>query len=156
MRTKIISAFSGTGKSYYHNNHPTTTLDSDSSGFSWSKDENGNKIRNPEFPQNYINHIKENIGKYEIIFVSSHKEVRDALLNNCLYFYLIYPEQHRKDEYIKRYIERGDPQSFINLIETNWRSWINELENLDEWAIFHEPISINETITTVLSAYQIK
>ena len=35
MRTRIISAFPGTGKSYYHSNHKDTTLDSDSSLFSW-------------------------------------------------------------------------------------------------------------------------
>lgn len=56
-------------------------LDSDSSNFSWVKDENGNntKERNPEFPKNYIEHIKSNIGKVDVIFVSSHKVVREAL-----------------------------------------------------------------------------
>ena len=34
------------------------------------------KHRNPEFPDNYIQPIKENIGKVDYIFVSSHKEVR--------------------------------------------------------------------------------
>ena len=90
MRTKIISAFPGTGKSVYHQKHKETTLDSDSSNFSWIIDENGNKVRNTEFPKNYIEHIKENIGKYEFIFVSSHKDVREALLNECIFFYLVY------------------------------------------------------------------
>ena len=31
MKTRIISAFPGSGKSYYHNQHKETTLDSDSS-----------------------------------------------------------------------------------------------------------------------------
>ena len=44
MKTKIISAFPGTGKSYYHKNHPETTLDSDSSFFSWMIDEWGDKL----------------------------------------------------------------------------------------------------------------
>lgn len=35
MRTRIISAFPGTGKTYYHKMHPETTLDSDSSLFHW-------------------------------------------------------------------------------------------------------------------------
>ena len=50
MRTKIISGFPGIGKSYYHKLHPETTLDSDSSEFSWIINEFGDKIRNPEFP----------------------------------------------------------------------------------------------------------
>jgi hypothetical protein len=129
MRTKIISAFPGTGKSYYYGKYPNTTLDSDSSNFSWVKDENGNntKERNPEFPQNYINHIKENIGKYKYIFVSSHKEVRDALLDNCLFFYLVYPSENRKDEFLERYRSRGNDEKFIKLISDNWEKWVREI-----------------------------
>ena len=101
-------------KSIYHSKHKETTLDSDSSNFSWIIDDNGNKVRNPNSPQNYIDHIKENIGKYEFIFVSSHKEVRDALLDNCLFFYLIYPSSTRKEEFIQRYKQRGNDEKFIN------------------------------------------
>jgi deoxyribodipyrimidine photolyase-like uncharacterized protein len=129
MRTKIISAFPGTGKSYYHNKYPDITLDSDSSNFSWVKDQNGNntKERNPEFPQNYINHIKENIGKYKYIFVSSHKEVRDALLDNCIFFYIVYPSDSRKEEFIKRYRDRGNAEGFIKLVDENWENWMREI-----------------------------
>ncbi len=127
IKTKIISAFPGTGKSYYHNKYKETTLDSDSSNFSWRMDVDGNKVRNPEFPRNYINHIKENIGKYKFIFVSSHKEVRDALLNECLFFYLVYPDDRRKDEFIQRYKNRGNDENFIKLVSNNWEEWLKEL-----------------------------
>ena len=127
MRTKIISAFPGTGKSVYHQKHKETTLDSDSSNFSWIIDENGNKVRNPEFPKNYIEHIKENIGKYEFIFVSSHKDVREALLNECIFFYLVYPDDTRKDEFIERYKNRGNDESFIKLVSDNWDNWMKEI-----------------------------
>jgi hypothetical protein len=132
MKTKIISAFPGTGKSYYYKNNLKTTLDSDSSQFQWlnitkngSRD-GGNLIPNPKFPQNYINHIKNNIGKYEFIFVSSHNIVREALKNNCLYFYLLVPDIDDKDIYIKRYKDRGDHPKFIDKISKNWEQWINE------------------------------
>ena len=132
MRTKIISAFPGVGKSYYHKLHPDTTLDSDSSNFSWVKDENGNntKERNPNFPQNYIEHIKSNTGKYEYIFVSSHKEVIEALLDNCLFFYLVYPDSRRKEEFIQRYKDRGNNEFFIHLLHSKWDEWIAELDEL--------------------------
>jgi hypothetical protein len=132
--TKIISAFPGTGKSFYHKKFPNDTLDSDSSNFSWIKDEVGNntKERNPEFPKNYIEHIKSNIGKYKYIFVSSHKEVRDALLESFIFFYIVYPDKGRKEEFIKRYKERGNPEGFIKLVSDNWESWINELSSLDK------------------------
>jgi hypothetical protein len=127
MKTKIISAFPGTGKSVYHSKHKKTTLDSDSSNFSWIIDEIGNKIRNPEFPKNYIDHIKENISKYEFIFVSSHKEVRDALFENCIFFYLVYPDNRRKDEFIERYKNRGNDEKFIELVSNKWDDWMKEI-----------------------------
>ena len=132
MRTKIISAFPGVGKTTYHKNNPDTTLDSDSSSFSWIIDEHGNKTRNPHFPQNYIDHIKQNIGKYKYIFVSSHKEVRDALLDNCIFFYLVYPVNSRKEEFIQRYRDRGNDENFIKLVSTNWENWMDEFYWMDE------------------------
>jgi len=131
MRTRIISAFPGVGKTFYFNNSNKSVIDSDSSQFSWIKDKNGNntKERNPNFPQNYIEHIKGNIGKVDIILVSSHKEVREALKNNCLFYYLVYPDYTRKEEFLQRYLDRGSPESFMDLIRKNWDKWISELQD---------------------------
>ena len=63
-KTYVISAFPGCGKSWCFNNlqDKYKMLDSDSSNFSWAYGEEGQKLgRNPDFPQNYISHIKENL-----------------------------------------------------------------------------------------------
>ena len=134
METRIISAFPGVGKTYYHERNKGISIDSDSSHFSWVKDSEGNntKERNPEFPNNYINHIKENVGKYKYIFVSSHEEVRNSLKENGIEYYLIYPAKKRKKEFIERYIQRGSPEGFVNLISKNWDSWIGKIEEEKE------------------------
>lgn len=132
MRTKIISAFPATGKSFYHQKHKETTLDSDSSNFSWTINEDGNRVRNPEFPKNYVNHIKDNIGKYEFIFVSTHKEVREALLDECIFFYLVYPDIARKEEFIERFRKRGNDEAFVEYVSNNWNKWINEIRFLPD------------------------
>lgn len=134
--TKIISAFPGTGKTYCCNKYKGTNvkiLDSDSSEFSWIKDKNGNntKERNPKFPNNYIEHIKENIGKVDIIFVSSHDIVRKALKDNNIDYILVYPCVYYKDIYIDRYIKRGNNENFINFIDKNFKKFINEMDNED-------------------------
>jgi len=132
--TMIISAFPGCGKTTCTNTTKEfTIMDSDSSDFSWIKDENGNNTteRNPEFPQNYIRHIFENLGKFEVIFISSHKEVRDALLDLGVQFFLIYPNINLKDEWIYRFRNRGSSESFISKISENWDSYINEIESLN-------------------------
>ena len=113
----IYSAFPGTGKSFYYNKYLVHSdriiLDSDSSKFDKSK-----------FPENYMNHIKDNINKAHIMFVSSHEEVRNALVANALSFTLIYPHISLKDEYIERYKDRGNSSLFIKLMNENWERWI--------------------------------
>lgn len=130
--TKIISGFPAVGKSQFvKDNQNLLVLDSDSSQFSWIKDSEGNntKERNPEFPQCYIDHIKENIGQVDIILVSSHDVVRKALKDNNIEYYLVYPSKTLKEEYIERYIKRGNNEGFIKLVEANWDTWIEEIES---------------------------
>ena len=159
MYAKIISAFPACGKSTYYKNwsqyspenvwrsknngeqvyrvyEPTVPvgdkiLDSDSSLFSWIYDENGNKtdVRNPDFPNNYIQHIKEHLETEDIIFVSSHKVVRDALRENNINYTLIYPDRELKDEWLYRCKNRGNSEVFIKFINDNWDTFIDEMES---------------------------
>jgi len=123
--TLIISGFPGIGKShFFKKNKDKIILDSDSSKFSWIK----KGVRNPDFPNNYINHIKNNIGKADIIMVSSHKAVRDALVNNGIKFTLVYPSREIKDEYLQRYKNRGSDDGFVDMLDNNWDSFLDELE----------------------------
>jgi len=131
MKTFVISAFPGCGKSTmtnFINEGGAKVIDSDSSLFSWVVNEDGEKERNPEFPENYINHIKENIGKQNVIFVSSHKIVREALRKNRIRTIIVYPPLTVKELYLKNYKDRGNDENFINLINNNWETWINEIK----------------------------
>lgn len=129
MRTKIIAGFPGVGKTEAVKFLGDRASDSDSSQFSWVMDSHGKK-RNPDFPKNYVDHIKSLVGKKEYIFVSTHKEVRDALLDNATFFYLVYPPLNAKDVYLERYKSRGSGDAFVQLLDTNWQAWINELRNV--------------------------
>nr|WP_288247507.1 hypothetical protein [uncultured Romboutsia sp.] len=131
MNTKVISGFPGVGKSYLFNNTDLKVLDSDSSNFSWIKDSEGRntKERNPDFPQNYIDHIKKNIGKVDIILTSSHDVVRKALKESCIDYILVHPNIRAKEEYIERYTQRGNDESFIKMINENWDKFIIDIEN---------------------------
>lgn len=121
----IVCAFPGTGKSYLANK--MGYHDSDSSKYSWIQ----KGVRHPDWPNNYIEHIKSLEG---IIFVSTHKEVRDALYQNNIPFGLIYPDRSLKEEYKQRYINRGSPESFIKLLDEKWDVWITEMENEGRYA----------------------
>ena len=118
--TVIVSGFPGIGKTHFFNSHSDqlSILDSDSSGYS----------KSPDFPNNYIKHIKDNMGKVDVILVSSHKEIRDAMDKAGVSYSLVIPDISLKSEYVKRYIERGSPEALVSLIDKNWDTWLSGLE----------------------------
>lgn len=126
MKQLVISGFPGTGKSYYISRGEG----SDYMPQGFASDSDSSKFDKSNFPQNYIEHIKSLIAKGTMrIFVSSHKEVRDALVKEGIEFILVYPKKELKEEYLNRYKERGSSEQFIKLISDNWDSWLSELEN---------------------------
>ena len=151
-KAKVISAFPASGKSTYYREWSQYSkdnvwhggkrhdgsgelcgdkiLDSDSSQFSWVKDENGNNtdVRNPEFPRNYIQHIKDNLETKDVIFVSSHDNVRKALEENNIDYYLVYPDKSLLNEWIYRMKNRGNNEKFISFITSNWNKFIDDIE----------------------------
>ena len=133
-KSTIISGFPGIGKTYFANSR-TDVCDSDSSRF--PKD---------NFPENYIQHIKECIGKYRYILVSSHKEVREALVANGIEFTLVYPSKYLKKEYLQRYKDRGSSDAFIKLLDENWDNWIDELKATPAIQVV---LSIGQTLTSI-------
>lgn len=137
-RPLIISAFPACGKTYAVNNlqekYHLKMVDSDSSKFSWTE----NHERNPEFPDNYIQHIHElcnmpdnDENKPDIIFVSSHEVVRNALIKNNIKYILCYPSTFLKDEWMRRIRERGNDENFIKFIDDNYMAFIHDIEYMD-------------------------
>lgn len=147
--TKVISGFPGIGKSYVTKEYgEDLALDSDSSSFSWTNAE----TRHPDFPDNYISHIKSNIGKVNYILVSSHKVVRDALRENHIPYTLIYPSTELKDEYLQRYKDRGGDDKFVEFISTNWSKFISDMRN--ETYPDHVVLKKNQYLVDVLGLEQ--
>lgn len=136
MNTKIYSIFPACGKTWlykHQEDYGLKILDSDSSKFSWVEVDDGNngwrKERNPDFPNNYIKHIKENMGKYDCIFVSSHKAVREALDKAGIEFTLVYPNysDRCRAEWVGRCFIRekeGESGCSAEVLYNNWDQWI--------------------------------
>lgn len=117
--SKIISGFPAIGKSTLTNDNPhMSVLDLDSSAFSSSDD----------FPNNYIECIKNVIGKYDYILISTHEQVRAMLEREGIHYTLVYPSIEIKDEYIKRFIDRGDSEYFINFLDRCYEDFIFLIE----------------------------
>ena len=161
MSTKIYSIFPACGKTWlyeHQEDYGLKILDSDSSEFSWTFEAtedpyyvmigegeiaplvHTNKVRNPDFPNNYIKHIKENIGKYDCIFVSSHASVREALDKEGIDFTIVYPASNCKAEWIGRCFMReknGESGCGAEAMYNNWEQWILECI---ETGVNHEEI----------------
>ena len=71
--------------------------------------------------RNWFEHIEKNIEDPSVdkILVSSHKDVRDALVKKGIPFVLVYPNKDIKDEYIQRYKDRGNNDAFVELLDKN-------------------------------------
>lgn len=120
MSAVLISAFPGMGKTYAYNlfNKDVKVLDLDT-----------NQFDEPNFPGNYVRYIMENISSYDLIFISSRKEVRDMLDIVGIDFDLFYPDKERKSEFIENYVIRHSKPDFIKNVDLNWDKWIDEIEN---------------------------
>lgn len=148
--TKIILGFPGVGKTYLTNNPGKLELsDSDSSKFSW-EEVNGERIRNDDFPGNYIEHIVNNLGRYDAIFVSTHAAVRRGLMERGIEASIVYPTIDQKEDYLNRYKERGSDKAFITLMDDNFETFIKELD--DEVHFERIVLKKGETMKDVLVA----
>lgn len=153
MNTKIYSVFPACGKTYlyeHQEDYGLKILDSDSSNFSWVRlydplSRPTTKLRNPDFPNNYIEHIKENIGKYDCIFVSSHATVREALDKEGIDFTIVYPEHCCKSEWVGRCFIReknGESGCGADVMHNNFDQWVFECF---ETGINHKEIVLGPT-----------
>lgn len=127
----VISAFPGTGKTYFAEKLGSKYKIADSDSSKYSTTPLGD--RNIDFPTNYIAHIKKLMKEgYQFILVSSHKEVRVALKEAGINFIAVYPPLKAKKEYIRRYRERGNTEIFIKLLSNNWEAWIKDMQQEPE------------------------
>jgi hypothetical protein len=129
MKTKIIAAFPGTGKSYFASSpdHSISVTDLDSHSYTSGYGDDG-KVRNPDFPNNYLADIKKTIGSIDLLLVSCQPEVIAALRKLGLKFTLVYPERVLRDEYVRRFEVRGSSQFFTNQLSNSWDHFLDFLE----------------------------
>lgn len=132
---KIISAFPGIGKTTLVQTNKNY-VDLESSDYKWIdidktlsiEERKGTaKTINPYFPENYIKKIIELTDMGFNVLISSHKEVREALQAQGIKYTIILPSLDMKEEMISRYLSRGNQESFVNLLKTNYEKFVGDL-----------------------------
>lgn len=139
MNIKVISVFAGLGKTTVGEKY-TNVCDLRSSlyrcDYSNIKEEDyekmkcvENRIPNPDWPNNYLNALKDSIEKYDLVLVPSNPDIRDLLMENNIPFLFILPSLDSRDLLLQRYIDRGNVQDLINNVMGYFDTWSRKQED---------------------------
>lgn len=133
----VISGFPGIGKSTAESVY-RESIDCESTPFHYVFDPNtvnalfpyGVEKENPNWVKEYVDFIEKSAkdGKYQFIFISSHLKVREELDMRMIPYIVVVPEKCLKDEYLARYVKRGDCAEFIIEVSESWDEWLEEIE----------------------------
>lgn len=150
--TIVLAGFPGVGKTHFTDSNKDTgykCLDLDSSEFSWLSP----GVRNPNFVSDYIAAIEQAFKSedYDFIFISTHKEVSSRIpeyLTNSLY--LVFPELSLKESFIQRYVDRGSPKPFVDMMHDNWTVFIEDLQRNSNCAGYLKLETPKENLSDVI------
>jgi hypothetical protein len=136
----IIAAFAGVGKTYFCNRvqgakdlvvMPYKYILPETGG----SDIEGEKMKadfslemNPGFPDNYIEALLKNADIFEYLLIPSDWRVLAGLRHYKVPYILCYPEPGAKDEYRKRYLQRGNSEDFMDIFIGMWDRFISDLQ----------------------------
>lgn len=144
--TVVISAMAAAGKSTFTNLPAVQDLvisDTDSSKYNFKMndvgqylDSSGNvttdmdkRVKNPNFMRDYITAIKSKIGMVDILFVSAHEPVRQALGNAGIEFIYFTYKDSMKQEVVNRIRERKSQQPNNVIADVHEKLWDNMMVN---------------------------
>ncbi|WP_368221617.1 hypothetical protein [Blautia wexlerae] len=77
-------------------------------------------VDNPNFPNNFIQYIKENIGKVDVIFVDSNIRIRQWLNEAKIKFVTVYPWNSCLSEWVGRMYLQDYPDFIIRHKINGW------------------------------------
>lgn len=137
----IIAAFCGCGKTYAAKHLGERALDMvcvpykyNVSRDSWSGEEDeklkatyDSEDMRAAWPTNYVEALEDEYksGKWDFIFIPPDMCVLALLEMYKIPYVLAYPQRECKEEYERRFIERGNSQEFLDVFIGRWDRWMN-------------------------------
>jgi hypothetical protein len=133
----IIAAFAGTGKTTLAKNRNEEFLDfvcmpykydlSETSDTGEAGKANLDNPVNPGWPRNYVEAIVSIMDCGKHILIPSDSWTRLYLRVRGIPYTLCYPKTEAKEEYRRRYIERGNTDDFLKIFIGNWDKFMDDL-----------------------------
>lgn len=136
----IIAAFAGTGKTYFCHN---TANAIDFVCMPWkyrnfyevsASLEEGEQIKANDdlelqsgWQEDYYNALIDTAKNYpdQIVVIPTISAVLRKMEENNIPYTLVIPDRDLKEEYEKRYRERGNTEEFLNVFIGNWDAWMD-------------------------------
>lgn len=131
----IFAGWVGVGKSFYKEKYKNI-IDLETSKFRWNENfenlsireyenkkrnsNNSNKNLNPSWPQNYFEHLIQIKDKYDAVLIPIQQNIINLLIENKIDFIAVFPDISCKEEYKRRYFNRGNNENFIKHILEVW------------------------------------
>lgn len=134
---RIVSAYPACGKTSFCKFRCSNinAIDLDPAPFHQINNSTKGITYNEKFPQNYIDQIMNTINNSEdpttLIFISTHKEVRDALVKAKIPYIIIFPDLSMKDIWISRMQKRNDNAEIIKKADMNYEKYIREIRDYE-------------------------
>lgn len=133
--SKVICAFADLGKTYLSKKY-SNIIDFDLQEFKYIYKQEDlhnieklkgeeNKLKNRDWPNNYMTELRKLINQERIILVPADKEVREILVSENINFVFIMPSLDSKDVLIARYNQRGNNQKYIQRAINDLEQWSN-------------------------------
>ena len=152
----VIAGFAGIGKTTLAKKYKNV-IDLDSAEFVYDDsnmlhipfEKRKGEKRNPNinWPNNYINAIKEAIQQYDLILVWDRQDIIKEYIKNDINFTLCYPTKEDLPQYIERFRNRGNTEKYIKMKLKQYDEKIKLFENLEKEKII---LTQNQTLENYL------
>ncbi|MBP3635228.1 MAG: hypothetical protein J6J17_02050 [Bacilli bacterium] len=86
-----------------------------------------NRIKNKDFPDNWLMKLKELMNTGNIILVPADLEIRNILVKSKIDFIFIIPDLNSEKILIERYKKRGNNKKFIERAINQLQKWHKEI-----------------------------
>lgn len=130
----IIWAFPGMGKSYAALNNSESIFDCDATRFKYDVNPDTNLhgsllndcSRKNQYPENYISYVNKVDNLYNYVLINCEPNI----FSNFSDMRVVYPDVSLKAEYLQRYRDRGDNDTFISYMDECFEEMVNYFDSL--------------------------
>jgi hypothetical protein len=129
LKGKVIACFPCTGKTSLAHTFPDIMYDHDMYDFKY-----GPKFLRECWVTNYFSKLKIMKERFDFVFVNAIPDIlsRESYFKEDIEdLTVIIPSRQLKHEYIGRAFCRTSSNRFMEILDTEWDSWLDEIDKLD-------------------------